>query len=103
MSAIDYFMGHLGLMLLFKMELRIMNNEEKLQELVKKLLMILLLWMKMNLTRRQKRIHVQSKELDFIMYTRLDEILGWPHRRLVEAKKEGEITAKEKVLLNNLD
>lgn len=40
MSAIDYFMGHLGLMLLFKMELRIMNNEEKLQELVKKLLMI---------------------------------------------------------------
>lgn len=37
MSAIDYFMGHPGLMLLFKMELRIMNNEEELQELVKKM------------------------------------------------------------------
>lgn len=37
MSAIDYFMVHPGLMLLFKMELRIMNNEEELQELVKKM------------------------------------------------------------------
>lgn len=33
----------------------------------------------------------------------IDEILSWPHRRLVEAKKKGEITAKEAVMLNNLD
>lgn len=37
------------------------------------------------------------------MYTRLDEILGWLHRRLTEAKKAGAITAKETILLNNLD
>lgn len=34
--------------------------------------------------------------------TRLDEILGQPHLRLTEAKKDGAITAKETVLLNNL-
>ena len=44
----------------------------------------------------------QSKELGFL-YTRLDEILGWPHRRLTEVKKAGAITAKETILLNNLD
>lgn len=37
------------------------------------------------------------------MYTRLDEILGWLHRRLTEVKKAGAITAKETILLNNLD
>lgn len=44
----------------------------------------------------------KAKELYFIMYTRLDEILGWLHRRLTEVKKAGAITAKETILLNNL-
>lgn len=45
----------------------------------------------------------QSKELGFIMYTRLNEILGWLIVDWLKVKKEKTITAKETVLLNNLD
>ena len=37
------------------------------------------------------------------MYTRLSDILSWHHRMLTEAKEERTLTAKEEVLLNDMD
>ena len=36
------------------------------------------------------------------MYTRLDEILGWLHRRLTEVKKEKIVAVKGTISLSNL-
>lgn len=55
------------------------------------------------LERDLRELLEQSKEPGFIVYTRLDEILSCPHRRLIEAKKAKTITAKETILLDGLD
>jgi len=48
-----------------------------------------------------RKVLEQSKELGFL-YTRLDEILGWPHRRLTEVEKEKIIAVKGTISLSNL-
>lgn len=76
-----------------------MKNEEELHKLVEKVIDDFAAWDEdaryQKPEKELRKLLEDSKVLGFIMYTRLSDILGWPHLRLAEAKEERTLTAKE--------
>ena len=84
-----------------------MKNEEELHKLVEKVIDDFAAWDEdkryKEPEKELRQLLEDSKVLGFIMYTRFSDILSWHHRMLTEAKEERTLTAKEEVLLNDMD
>ena len=84
-----------------------MKSEEELHKLVEKVIDDFAAWDEderyKEPEKELRQLLEDSKVLGFIMYTRLSDILGWHYRMLTEAKEERTLTAKEEVLLNDMD